>query len=517
MSSRRSRDNFPAPGAKPPFVRRMPVFLWLILLPPLIFSVYLETSALKSVEYHGHFGHGLVEGFCGLMAIIVGFAVWRECTKTGSCALLATALGSTAMGIVDLFHALSRPGSDEFVWLHSTSVFLGSLGFLSGAVASHTGPCRPATARRAMGVLWLSMVVFGAVSLIFPGLIPSMSVGGYFTGTAIGLNTLAAVFLLTAGLVQWRKAREAQNFLLYVYALGLFLFAESAGIFSLSRLWDSTWWLWHFVKVLVFLTVIVCGAHSFSEAFHEVKESRAALEQAYHDLKAAQESLVESEKLAALGEAAASLAHEIRNPLGVLHNAIGGLQQFQNLSTEDRELLDLMEVEVDRLNGIVTEFLRFARPRPLMLRHVLLPLLVEEVIREVERAVRPDVPLKVVSSLDGDIPACLFDPGEMKQALLNILTNAVQALPHGGRILIEGTRRNGRVEISVADTGEGIPEDVLASVFTPFFTTKAEGTGLGLSIARRIVRAHGGEIAISSQAGKGTTVLVTLPAPDLSE
>lgn len=487
---------------------------WLILLLPALISIYLEASPFKIVEYPGHFGHSLVEGFCGLMAIIVGFTVWRESAKTGSCALLVLSFGFTAMGILDLFHALSPPGSDEFVWLHSTSVLSGSLGFVSAAaLASHPRRCRPAIARTGMGVLWLAVAAFGVLSLVFPGLVPPMRAEGQFTWTAKGLNYLAGAFLGIAGVAEWRRARAEQNLLHYVYALSLFLFAESAWIFGLSRLWDSSWWLWHFVKVLVFLAIIVCGAYSVSEAFHEVKESRATLEQAYHQLKAAQKSLVESEKLAALGTAAASVAHEIRNPLGVLNNAIGGLQRCEVLSEDDRELLDLMEAEVDRLNEIVTEFLRFARPRPLAVQRAHLPALVKEVIKEVERAAPQDVPIKIISRLDNNLPVCSLDPAQMKHALLNLLTNAVQALPRGGTICVEGAHRDGAADIRVTDTGEGISDEVLAKVFSPFFTTKADGTGLGLTIARRIVRAHGGDISISSHEGRGTTVVLTLPAP----
>lgn len=236
------------------------------------------------------------------------------------------------------------------------------------------------------------------------------------------------------------------------------------------------------------------------------------------------ERMRERDRLAALGEMAAGLAHEIRNPLG----AIKGAAQFldpPHLGEEDREILDVIVEEVDRLNGVVTQFLDYARP----VKPSVLPVDVNDVIERTLRLLQSglDEGVEVELQLDPSGPTATTDAEQLKQVLVNLVQNASQAMQGGGKITIStssthddpaGFHLIGRgtdfVEIRVRDTGPGLAEDQREHIFVPFFTTKRRGTGLGLAISQRIVRSHGGAISVQSRQGEGTEFLIRLPVAD---
>jgi two-component system sensor histidine kinase PilS (NtrC family) len=236
-----------------------------------------------------------------------------------------------------------------------------------------------------------------------------------------------------------------------------------------------------------------------------------------------------SEKLAAIGQLSASIAHEIRNPLASISGSIQVLQRRTPTLADDREAQRLMQIvlrETDRLNTLITDFLLYARPAP---RHVIaVPLadLVDDVLRMFE-AVRPrDVTVETRLA-----PGLLLraDPEQLRQVLWNLVLNAAQAMEKGGRLEIRAEaaggppqealsgRRNEEqaqpewVEIAVSDEGVGIPMDALDRIFDPFFTTKRGGSGLGLAIVHRIVEQHAGNLRVESTPGAGTRIHVRLP------
>jgi signal transduction histidine kinase len=220
---------------------------------------------------------------------------------------------------------------------------------------------------------------------------------------------------------------------------------------------------------------------------------------------------------------AAGLAHEIRNPLG----AIRGAAQFlaDDIPEEgDREFLDIIVQEVDRLNKVVTEFLDYSRPLKTRLEPRDLNRIVQQVATMMETQGLPDG-VNVRLELDPELPSAPIDVEKIKQVLLNLLQNAVQAMPAGGTVTLQtrhaprvawtGARRGEatleRVEIRVIDTGQGIAPDHLEKLFIPFFTTKSGGTGLGLAISQRLVQAHEGELEVRSTPGQGTRFTIRLP------
>jgi signal transduction histidine kinase len=229
------------------------------------------------------------------------------------------------------------------------------------------------------------------------------------------------------------------------------------------------------------------------------------------DLSKTEAQLIRSEKLAALGQLAAGIAHEIRNPLTSINILIHSLTQ--NLPTEDSRWEDLkvIEEEILRINEIVDQFLRFAKPAP--------PLLVKaevvSIIEETLQLLRPQIEKHriLVQKEFQPLPPILMDREQMKQVILNLLLNGVQAMPKGGHLSLKSYIPEGDhwIRLLIQDSGIGIPSEDISKLFDPFFSTKEGGVGLGLSIAHRIIDQHRGKIEVESAPGKGTLFTVWLP------
>ncbi|MCM2334762.1 MAG: GAF domain-containing protein, partial [Anaeromyxobacteraceae bacterium] len=207
------------------------------------------------------------------------------------------------------------------------------------------------------------------------------------------------------------------------------------------------------------------------------------------DLQQAQEKLLRQERLAALGELSAVVAHEVRNPLGVIFNSLGTLRRLLRPEGDALVLLDIVGEEADRLNRIVGDLLDFARPSPPQLRPERLDRLAEEAVAAA--LAQQHTTVEVVRDLDPGMPPVQLDGRQVRQALLNVAANAVQAMPRGGRLTVRARLDGAAALVEIEDTGAGIPGDVVARIFEPFFTTKATGSGLGLAVVKRIVDAHG--------------------------
>ena len=265
----------------------------------------------------------------------------------------------------------------------------------------------------------------------------------------------------------------------------------------------------------------------YSEHLEEMVEERT------RELRAAQERLVRREKLAVLGQLAGGVAHELRNPLGVISNAIYFLQMtLPDASETTREYLDIVSSEVRGAEKIVSDLLNLSRTRTAEKEKIAVSALVS---RMLEKRPPPE-DVEVTTQIPSDLPPVFVDPRQMRQVLGNLVTNAYQAMPDGGRLMIhvsedEGIGRHrdtgtGRPEddlpitpspclrVSISDTGCGIPEENLEKIFEPLFTTRAKGIGLGLVLARKLVEGHGGTIEVQSEEGQGSTFTVRLPLAD---
>jgi signal transduction histidine kinase len=241
---------------------------------------------------------------------------------------------------------------------------------------------------------------------------------------------------------------------------------------------------------------------------HEVADRTRELQTALGELEAAQADLVRQERLAMLGQLSSSVGHELRNPLGVMTNAIYYLNAtLKEMPPKVREYLDILGTQVRLSEKIVADLLDFARVRPPERSHADLPRLVTEQLARVE------IPagVEVVKEFPASLPPAHVDAVQVGQVLLNLFTNGVQAMEGRGRLTVRGSATNGTVALMVQDTGPGVPEGHLERIFEPLFTTKARGIGLGLSVSRLLARANGGELQVESPPGQGATFILTMP------
>jgi len=231
------------------------------------------------------------------------------------------------------------------------------------------------------------------------------------------------------------------------------------------------------------------------------------LRRSYADLERTQKRLVQRERLAALGEFSAVVAHEVRNPLAAIFNSLGSLQRLLRPTGDEKLLLDVIQEESDRLNRIVGDLLDFARPAEPSLQ----PGALEQVLEDtVAWALSGDTGIEVTRDYAA-LPAIPMDARLVRQALLNLVMNAVQAMPRGGELCVRTRVDGGSARLEIADTGPGIPPNLRRQVFEPFFTTKATGTGLGLAVVRRVIEAHGGSVEVEDAPAGGALFVLRFP------
>ncbi len=267
---------------------------------------------------------------------------------------------------------------------------------------------------------------------------------------------------------------------------------------------------WLFLAMVGYLT------NRLAEAGREERRRyQAAAEQlaaANQSLQAAEAAVRRSERLAALGQLSAGLAHELRNPLGTIRASAELLKK--SVGTDNpvaAELAGFVASEVDRTNSLVTRFLDFARPLTLRWEPCELTEVVDRAVARLERDGQGGG-VAVYKNYSPDVLPFPFDAEMMERVIYNLLLNAAQASPPDGAITVKTRPTDGRVEISVIDRGSGIQPEHLESIFNPFFTTKVEGVGLGLAIVSKIVDQHGGKITVESEAGKGSVFRIYLPS-----
>jgi signal transduction histidine kinase len=235
---------------------------------------------------------------------------------------------------------------------------------------------------------------------------------------------------------------------------------------------------------------------------------RSALEESLRTVKTQQEELIRREKLASVGQLLAALAHDLRNPLGVIRSSAQLVLEEQQAESVKQEVARYIIEEVDRLTHRINDFLRYARQKPPEPKPVLLRDLAEAALRQ-WNAQGSHESIALDTNFADALGPVHVDPDQVKEALVNLLINAREAMPHGGRLMV-ATRaaEQGQVEIEIADTGCGIAPAHLEHIFEPFFTTKEYGTGLGLTNVKRLIQENGGFLEVQSQEGTGSRFLI---------
>jgi len=248
----------------------------------------------------------------------------------------------------------------------------------------------------------------------------------------------------------------------------------------------------------------------------ELRVSNEELQAANEELMETQGQLIRSEKLAAIGQLASGVGHELRNPLGAIKNAVFYVRRRiarTDLSTTEprvMEFLDIMDEEVNSANKVITDLLGFSR----VAKPTVYPTSIAGVIEGTLGHNPPAENIKLVRDIDDNLPMAMVDADQIRQVFSNIIINAQQAMPDGGQLTIRAKDRGKFVNVEFVDSGCGIPAAVMKKIFDPLFTTKAKGIGLGLSVCKSILERHGGDILVESKEGRGTTFTVSLPAQE---
>jgi signal transduction histidine kinase len=222
------------------------------------------------------------------------------------------------------------------------------------------------------------------------------------------------------------------------------------------------------------------------------------------------ERLSQAERLSSLGEMAAGISHEIRNPLGIIRSSAELLKKKVTKFDPSNSIPDIIVEEANRLNRIITDFINFAKPR----NPNLVPCRIEEVIDKNITFLAMQIEengYRIKQNYQNSLPEIQADAAMLYQSFLNILINAMQAMPNGGTIEISISTNDKIVTIQFEDEGQGIPDDVIEKIWDPFFTTKEMGTGLGLGVVKNLIESHGGSIQVVNRSQGGARVTVELP------
>ncbi|MBU1044885.1 MAG: hypothetical protein KJ915_10870 [Candidatus Omnitrophica bacterium] len=257
------------------------------------------------------------------------------------------------------------------------------------------------------------------------------------------------------------------------------------------------------VSVIFFVFIVVISI-LFQRLYNNAQ-------QAYVHLQQTQQQLIKTEKMAAIGQMAAAISHDLRNPLTGIKMATYYLgSKIDKSEVEINSILQDIELEIDYASNVVTNILTYSRPTELIYTMSNINKIIEDTMHFVNLKNR-DEGIELIKEYDNNIPEILLDNKKIKQVIVNLLSNSMQAMPNGGQLKISTKLNPDNVQISISDTGKGIEKSVQERIFTPFFTTKARGVGLGLSIVNNIVQKHGGKTEVISEIDKGTVFIVTLP------
>ncbi len=314
----------------------------------------------------------------------------------------------------------------------------------------------------------------------------------------------------------WPSSDQAQHLKAYIpFRLEEKLLPHSGpvvGVFEITQDISADLAQINKFRLIVMVTLVVIMGLLFLVLRQIVRRAGIILARRQEEQQALERQLHHSERLAALGEMTAGVAHEIRNPLGIISSTAELLQERLAKYEPQNRLARIIVEEANRLNEKVTEFLDFARPRIPNLRPCDLEAVVDRSLELLEPEIQR-LEIKITRDYHLNGRRLALDPDLLHQAFLNLLINAAQAMPEGGRLVVAtkpGPQGRGS-EISFADTGDGIEPESLKKVLNPFFTTKEKGSGLGLPIVKSIIETHQGTLRIDSTVGQGTVVTITLP------
>jgi signal transduction histidine kinase len=348
----------------------------------------------------------------------------------------------------------------------------------------------------------------------------SIGIIDYATGRDFHLSAFYLIPICWAG---WKVGWRSGVLMAFLSILVWFLGDWESGVVYKHPLTPY----WNGLMLLVLYLVIVFLLSAFQKAHYHLEEAvrqrTSALQAEIAERKRLEIAKLQAERLATVGTMAAQVAHEVRNPLGSITLNLDLLQkEFNKFSSktavEARETVDLLteiREEIHRIKRVIDDYLKFARLPKLQIRPLVLNEFLEGKLAflggEFEKA-----KVKLRTGFDPELTTINVDGEQLWQAVLNLIRNSLEAMPTGGELTIGTWHHNGLAQLRVSDKGQGMNEEQLRHVFTPFFTTKSGGTGLGLTLVQQIAIEHGGHVECESQIGKGTTFTIYLPLTEKS-
>ena len=354
------------------------------------------------------------------------------------------------------------------------------------------------------------LVIVLALALVF-----LIGMVDYATGREI---TMSPFYLLPIGWVSWVAGRR----------VGMFLSIASTGVWLVGDLMEIQAYsnraipFWNAIMLVVFFAVVVWLLTNVHDANlyleNTVAQRTAALRQEIAERQRLEASKIQSERLSVVGTMAAEMAHEIRNPLGaivlnldLIQKEIGKLSESsRHAPDEGGVLIDDMRQEVHRIQQVLEDYLQFSRPRNSLRQPVMLNDLLEKKLSFMLGALK-QAGIILHTDLDPAPTSVNGDAEQLWQATLNLVRNAIEAMPNGGKMIVSTWSDGNEARIRVADTGTGMSPEQIQQACVPFFSTKTTGTGLGLALVQQIMIEHGGRVDCESSPGKGSTFTLCLP------
>ena len=264
------------------------------------------------------------------------------------------------------------------------------------------------------------------------------------------------------------------------------------------------------IQILVVSTCTVLMGALFVVLVYVVKRGEGIIQKRAMERLRLKERLAHAERLSSMGEMAAGISHEIRNPLGIIRSSAELLKKKVAKVDPENSIPDIIVEEASRLNSIITDFINYAKPRSPNIAACRVEDVIEKNITFLEAQIKAQGYV-IKKNYQNSLPEIMADGTMLYQSFLNILINAMQSMPDGGRILVEISSSDHLITVHFDDEGQGIPNENLEKIWDPFFTTKEMGTGLGLGIVKNIVESHGGSIQIVNRPVRGTRVTIELP------
>ncbi|MCA9533783.1 MAG: hypothetical protein KC593_08895 [Myxococcales bacterium] len=418
-------------------------------------------------------------------------------TRSGAVAMLATQIGGGAAIVV-------MGGSYEY----------------STLVLGHTGPGK--RARLAWYLGGLALVVVGAFvsTSPLPRLVdlpgPPAPYPHIYITVAGQLYFGTTLFLALHGFSRLLRAARTHPELVRVAVAWSITWPVASHDMATRLMGVRSFMLTEVVGLATIGAMTAAVLDRFVNAERALQHQTAELHRSHEELHGIQERLVQRQQLAAVGELSAVIAHEVRNPIAVIKNAVSGLRRERTRDEDKVTLLGILDEETDRLNRLMHDLLAYARPVVPQAEHLEIEALFELAVERARAGEVEAADVEILVSVNARAHSVQGDPKLLVQALASLIENALQAMPNGGTLRLEAhpatLDERAAIELVVQDNGHGMDSGVRDRAREPFFTTRPRGTGLGLAIVERVATSHGGRLGIATEPASGTRVTLLLPA-----